>query len=151
MNGGESSNQVMDLAVMTGECRSHSPAFLEQIIKVYKTSFEQAAKRTTNDQGKCGKVKFTLIRDYNAFKLKKSEPCVKQASKAIEAVGLKPNPLIMDAGLDANNLNEKGLPTVTLGTGAHKFHQTAEYVNLKEYYTGCEVLVNIATLSAETA
>jgi tripeptide aminopeptidase len=149
VNGGEASNQVMNQCIMTGECRSHSPAFLEQIVKVYKTSFENAAKSVTNDKGKCGKVKFTTISDYNAFRLKKTEPCVKIAGKAVEAVGLKPNPLVMDAGLDANNFNEKGLPTVTLGTGSHKFHQLEEYVDIKEYLTACKVLLNIAQLAAQ--
>ncbi|MCK4564812.1 MAG: M20/M25/M40 family metallo-hydrolase [Verrucomicrobia bacterium] len=143
MNGGEASNQVMDHVVLSGECRSHSPAFLERIIKVHKTSFEQAAKSVVNDAGKCGKVKFSTVSDYRAFKLKKSEPCVKIASRAVEGVGLKPNPLVMDAGLDANNFNEKGLPTVTLGTGTHHFHTVDEYVDIKEYLTACNVLLNI--------
>lgn len=149
MQGGEASNQVMDKAILTGECRSHSPAFLEQIVKVYKSSFEWAAKSVTNDEGKCGSVKFTMASDYRAFRLKKTEPCVKIAGNAVEAAGLTPNPLIMDAGLDANNFNEKGLPTVTLGTGAHQFHQTDEYVDIKEYLTTCEVLLNIAQLAAK--
>lgn len=144
MHGGEADNQVMDRAVLTGECRSHSPAFLEQIVRIFKTVFEQAARTVTNDAGKCGKVKFTAVSDYRAFRLKNSEPCVQLASKAVEAVGLKPNPLVMDAGLDANNFNEKGLPTVTLGTGSHHFHTTDEYVDIKEYLTACEVLLNIA-------
>jgi len=147
ISGGEASNQVMDRAVLTGECRSHSPAFLKQIIKVYKTSFETATKSVTNDIGKYGKVKFTTVSDYNAFRLKKSEPCVRIASRAVEAVGRKPNPLVMDAGLDANNFNEKGLPTVTLGTGSHKFHQLEEYVDIKEYLTACEVLLSITRLA----
>ncbi|MDF7798925.1 M20/M25/M40 family metallo-hydrolase [Pontiellaceae bacterium B1224] len=146
VNGGEASNQVMDQCIMTGECRSHSPTFLKQIVKVYTDSFEKATKSVTNDAGKCGKVKFTTISDYNAFKLKKSEPCVKIASLAVEQAGKKPNPLVMDAGLDANNFNEKGLPTVTLGTGSHKFHQVEEYVDIKEYLLACEVLLNITQL-----
>lgn len=149
MSGGQASNQVMDQAVLTGECRSHNPAFLNQIIKTYKTSFEQAAKSTTNDKGICGKVKFTVINDYNAFRLKKSEACVKIASKAVEAVGKKPIPVVMDAGLDANNFNEKGLPTVTLGTGSHNFHQLAEYVDIKEYLCACDILLNIINLTSE--
>ncbi len=149
VNGGESNNQVMDVCIMTGECRSHSPAFLKQIVKVYKDSFERAEKSVTNDKGKCGKVKFTTISDYNAFRLKKTEACVKIASKAVESIGLKPNPLVMDAGLDANNFNEKGLPTVTLGTGSHKFHQVEEYVNIKEYLTACKVLLKITQLSCD--
>jgi len=146
VSGGEASNQVMDRCLMTGECRSHSPAFLKQIVKIYRDSFEKAAQSTTNDKGKCGQVKFTTISDYNAFKLKKSEPCVKIASKAVELAGKKPNPLVMDAGLDANNFNEKGLPTVTLGTGSHKFHQVEEYVDIREYLLACSVLLNITRL-----
>jgi len=145
IHGGEANNQVMDRATLTGECRSHSSAFLEQIVRTYKGAFEQAAKSVTNDAGKCGKVKFTVISDYRAFRLNKSEPCVKIASKAVEAVGLKPNPLVMDAGLDANNFNEKGLPTVTLGTGTHNFHTVDEYVDIKEYLAACDILLNIAT------
>jgi tripeptide aminopeptidase len=148
IHGGEANNQVMDKAFLTGECRSHSPAFLEQIIKVYKASFALAAKSVTNDKGKCGRVKFTSISDYRAFRLKKSEPCVRIAAKAVEAVGLTPNPLVMDAGLDANNFNEKGLPTVTLGTGSHKFHQLDEYVDIREYLTACSVLLHIAKLAS---
>ncbi len=149
MQGGEANNQVMDKAILTGECRSHSPAFLEQIINVYKSSFERAARSVTNDAGKCGKIKFTTISDYRAFRLNRTEPCVRIASKAVEAAGLKPNPLVMDAGLDANSFNEKGLPTVTLGTGSHNFHQVDEYVDIKEYLATCQVLLNIAQLAAQ--
>jgi len=149
IHGGEANNQVMDRAILTGECRSHSPVFLEQIVRIHKTAFEQAAKSVTNDAGKCGKVKFTVVSDYRAFRLKKSESCVKIASKAVDAIGLKPNPLVMDAGLDANNFNEKSLPTVTLGTGAHHFHTVEEYVDIKEYHTACAVLLNIARLAGK--
>lgn len=149
MHGGEANNQVMDKVVMTGECRSHNQAFLENIIKVYRASFELAAKSVTNDQGECGSIRFTTVSDYRAFRLKKTEPCVKLASKAVGALGLEPNPLIMDAGLDANNFNEKGLPTVTLGTGSHNFHQTDEYVDVQEYLTTCNVLLKIAELASQ--
>jgi len=151
VNGGEASNQVMDTCTMKGECRSHSHAFLKQIFKVYRDSFEKAAKGTTNHKGQSGKVKFTTISDYTAFRLKKTEPCVKIAKQAVAQAGLEPNPLLMDAGLDANNFNEKGLPTVTLGTGSHKFHQLEEYVDIKEYLAACGVLCNIVALAGGNA
>jgi tripeptide aminopeptidase len=151
MLGGEADNQVMDRAVLTGECRSHNPAFLEQIVRTYKAAFVQAAKSVANDTGKCGTVRFTTISDYRAFRLKKSEACVKIACKAVAAVGLKPNPLVMDAGLDANNFNEKGIPVVTLGAGAHNFHTVDEYADINEYLTACTVLLNVVTLAGESA
>jgi len=148
MHGGEANNQVMDNAVLTGECRSHSPAFLDQIVRVYRKSFEQAALSVTNDAGRTGSVEFSVISDYRAFRLKKTETCVRIAREAVESLGLAPNPLVMDAGLDANNFNEKGLPTVTLGTGSHRFHQVDEYVEIQEYLTACRVLLAITQLTA---
>ena len=146
--GGEASNQVMDQLTLSGECRSHSPSFLEQISRIYKQEFTRAARQIKNSDGKSGRVSFTTESDYHAFRLKKSEPCVQIASQAVASMGLQPNPLIMDAGLDANNFNQKGLPTVTLGTGAHNFRQLSEYVVIEEYYTTCRVLEKITALCA---
>lgn len=146
--GGQASNQVMDQAVFTGECRSHKAAFLAHIVEVYRAAFAKAVQETPNADGKLGSVVFTTVGDYQAFRLKKSAPCFRIAAKAVEALGMVPNPMVMDAGLDANNFNEKGLPTVTLGTGSHHFHQRDEYVEIPEYLTACEVLLNIARLAA---
>ena len=90
MLGGEADNQVMDRAVLTGECRSHSTAFLEQIVRVHKNAFEQAAHHVVNDRGKCGKVKFSTISDYRAFRLRTSEPCGKIAGTLTSRSTLPP-------------------------------------------------------------
>ena len=147
INGGEASNQVMDHLIISGECRSHNQSFLEQIIRMHQKEFNHAAKTTKNSEGKHGKVIFKNESDYRAFRLKKSEPCVQIACKAVKKIGLIPNPLVMDAGLDANNFNEKGLPTVTLGTGSHNFHQLSEYVEIDEYLQTCKVLEEIVSAS----
>lgn len=151
MHGGEANNQVMDRVILTGECRSHSPAFLEEIIMVYKTAFQTAAQKAQNDDGQCGSVQFSTLSDYRAFRLDPSEPCVQIAKEAVKATGRTPNPLVMDAGLDANNFNEKGLPTVTLGAGTHHFHQTDEYVEIDEYLAACQVLFHITQLAHPTS
>lgn len=144
MVGGEADNQVMDRLLLTGECRSHSPGFLDRIVRVYRTAFERAASQTCNDTGRSGSVRMSVKSSYRAFRLNRNEPCVRIATQAVIDAGLSPNPLIMDAGLDANNFNEKGLPTVTLGTGSHRFHTVDEYVDIREYLTACTVLLKIA-------
>lgn len=143
--GGEATNQVMDTLTLTGECRSHDPDFLEQIVQVYRETFDLEAQSVTNDAGVCGHVNFQTFSDYRAFRIDEQEPCVQRACAAVKSVGLEPNPLIMDAGLDANNFNEKGFPVVTLGAGAHHFHTIDEYVEISEYLTACQVLLHIAT------
>jgi tripeptide aminopeptidase len=141
--GGEASNQVMDQLIVEGECRSHNPTFLEKIIQVHRHCFKNAAETVKNTAQKSGQIQFETTDDYHAFRLAESEPCVQIVFQAMEKEGIKPNPTIMDAGLYANNLNEKGLPTVTLGTGTHHFHTTDEYVNIQEYLTTCRLLVRI--------
>ena len=74
----------------------------------------------------------------------KNEPAVKAAQAAVKALGLKPKLDVIDGGLDANYLNAKGIPTVTLGAGQHHPHTVDEYADIKEYYTGCELAVQIA-------
>jgi len=146
MRGGEASNQVMDQMVVSGECRSHDPAFVEEIVKTYQTCFLDAAKSVMNDEGECGAVEFITKSDYRAFRLSESEPCVQRAIKAVEAAGLKPFPMAIDAGLDANNFNEKGFPVVTLGTGSHRFHTIGEYILLNEYFKICDILLYVIQL-----
>ena len=145
IRGGEADNQVMDHILATGECRSHSPAFLEQILRVHQTEFARAAKSVVNQAGNSAKVEFSTYPDYHAFRLRQSEPCVRLAKQAVRDAGMEPRPMVMDAGLDANNLNQKGLPTVTLGTGTHHFHTIDEYVDIGQYLAACAVLLNIAT------
>ena len=147
IKGGEANNQVMDRAVLTGECRSHDPSFLEEILAVYKTSFNEAVEQVVCDAGECGAVHFATVNDYRAFLLEASEQCVQWACKAAERMGLTPVQIRMDAGLDASNFNEMGLPTVTLGTGTHKFHQLEEYIEIDEYTEACNMLLEIVQLA----
>jgi len=143
LHGGEASNQVMDHLRVFGECRSHSPAFLEKIITVCEQAFHAATRQVKDDRGECGRVVFTKQNDYCAFRLKKSEPCVKAAMRAVRAAGLEPELIAVNAGLDANNFNQKGFPCVTLGAGTHNFHSTEEYVELGEFDTCCRILREI--------
>jgi tripeptide aminopeptidase len=65
--------------------------------------------------------------------------------KVAKALGLKPKLTSVDGGLDANYMNQKGIPTITLGAGQHHPHTVNEYVDIKEYITGCELALALAT------
>ena len=149
LHGGEATNQVMDHLTATGECRSHDPDFLEEIVEVYQEAFDAAAREVTDNAGNCAKVKFHTESDYRAFSLNPQEACVQIACNALEEIGKTPHLVSMDAGLDANPFNEKGLPTVTLGTGTHRFHTVDEYVEIEEYMQTCALLLNIVRLATQ--
>jgi len=145
INGGEADNQVMDSLVVTGECRSHSPASLEKISKAWKTAFEKAARGLKNDAGESGFVKWSAQRSYPSFKLKKSEPVVKHFLKTAERAGQTRGLQVMSAGLDANILNEKGIPTITFGAGGINAHSLNEQVELPRFIAACKLAVTLAT------
>ncbi len=145
LNGGEADNQVMDSLTVTGECRSHSAASLEKISNAWKTAFEKASVGLKNDAGECGSVEFTAESDYRAFKLKKSEPVVKRFLKAAPQAGRPAEVQVINAGLDANILNEKGIPTITFDAGNHDAHSLKESVHLPRYLQACKLATVLAT------
>lgn len=144
LNGGEADNQVMDFLKVTGECRSHSPASLKKIASAWKTAFEKAAHELKNDQGECGAVEFITASDYRSFRLKKSEPVVKRFLRAAPQAGRNAAVEIINAGLDANILNEKGIPTLTFDAGNFHAHDLNEYVEIPRYIEGCRLATVLA-------
>jgi tripeptide aminopeptidase len=145
MGGGEVDNQVMDRLKVTGEWRSHNPASLKKISDVWKKAFEKAACELKNNQGECGAVEFSTASDYRSFRLKTGEPVVKRFLKAAPLAGRKAYTERISAGLDANILNEKGIPTITFDAGNHNAHDTNEYVDIPRYLEACELATLLAT------
>ncbi len=145
MAGGEASNQVTDHVFVSGESRSHDKAFLARITAAWRDAFEQAARSVTSSDGQCGRVDFRAETDYEAFEMPMDSPPVLLAAERVRAVlGVEAEYLVANGGLDANYLNAKGLPTVTLGAGQHNPHTVDEYVDVQEYLDGCRTIAAIA-------
>ncbi len=145
MAGGEASNQVTDHVFVSGESRSHDKAFLARITAAWRDAFEQAASSVTSSDGQCGRVDFRAETDYEAFEMSRDSPPVRLAAERVRAVlGVEAEYLVANGGLDANYLNAKGLPTVTLGAGQHNPHTVDEYVDVQEYLDGCRTIAAIA-------
>ncbi len=144
MHGGDADNQVMDRLTVSGECRSHRPAALNKISSVWKTAFEKAARDLKNAAGDCGTVEFKTAGDYRAFRLRKNDPVVKRFLRAAPEAGREAKTEVISAGLDANILNEKGIPTVTFDAGNHNAHDLNEYVDIPRYLQGCRLATALA-------
>ncbi len=146
MAGGEASNQVTDHLFVSGESRSHDRDFLAQITGAWRDAFEQAAASVRAADGSCGRVEFRAETDYVAFEMPRQSPPVRLAAAQVrDALGVEAEYLVANGGLDANYLNAKGVPTVTLGAGQHNPHTVDEYVDVQEYLDGCRLLTAIAT------
>jgi len=144
IEGGEVVNQVSDKVQVKGECRSHNPDFLQRILKEHQNAFARAAASVKNAGGTRGRVTFTADKDYDAFALDRRDPVVQYALRAAKRIGFKAACGAASGGLDANALNQKGIPTITFGAGQHAPHTVDEYVNIQEYLDGCRLAVALA-------
>ena len=149
IHGGTATNVVTDRVDLRVEARSHDPDFRERIVREIERAFTRAARQVRNDQGVPGRVEFDGRLDYEAFRLRTSEPCVETAAAALAAEGLEPDYAVANGGLDANWLTARGLPTVSLGCGQNAIHTTNEWLDLDELAKACRIARRLATAGGD--
>lgn len=143
---GQATNVVTDFVRITGESRSHDPAFASAITKAYSDAFAKAAAEVKNEEGRTAEVKFESRLDYYPFRLKEDDAVVRHAVRAIEQLGWTATTRIANGGLDANWMVRHGIPTITIGAGQNQIHTIEEFVELAEFVKGCRVALALATL-----
>lgn len=141
---GQATNVVTDFVRLTGESRSHDPAFATAITAAYLDAFTKAAADVKNEEGKIAEVKFDSRLDYYPFRMKEDESVVRHAFRAVEKLGWTATTRIANGGLDANWMVRHGIPTITFGAGQNHIHTTEEYVDLAEFIRGCQVALALA-------
>ena len=145
IDGGGATNVVTDQTTLKAEVRSHNCRFRAVILQAFVKAFEQAAQTVRNVSGQRGSVKIDSHIDYEAFKLRKTEPCVQLAESAVRAVGAEPVLSVVNGGLDANWLTNRGIPTATLGAGQQNPHMLNEHLDIDRFYQGCQIALRFAT------
>lgn len=143
---GDATNVVTDYAYIRGEARSPEASFATKIAEAFKAAFAKAQGEVKDDGGETAKVTFTHKPAYPPFELAKDSPVVARATKALGLLGIEPNYLFSNGGLDANWLDKHGVPTITIGAGQAEIHTIKEYVNLDEYEKGCRLGILMATM-----
>ena len=143
---GDATNVVTDYVYIRGEARSPEAAFATKIANGYREAFAKAQGEVKDHEGATAEVKFSQKPAYPPFELAKDAPVVKRAAKALNMLGMEPNYLFSNGGLDANWLDKHGVPTITIGAGQAEIHTIKEYVNLTEYEKGCRLGILMATL-----
>lgn len=143
---GDATNVVTDYVFIKGEARSPESAFATKIAEGYRDAFDKAKAAVVDHEGDTAEVKFSQVKSYPPFKLDENTPVVNRATKALKMLGLVPNNLFSNGGLDANWLDKHGIPTITIGSGQAEIHTIKEYVNLPEFEKGCRIGVLMATL-----
>ena len=149
IRGGEATNQVTDHVYIKGESRSFEIEFIDEITNIFRSSIELAIDRVRNSENEKGRYLFRIVRDYSPFVLDTECDVANFSFKTAEQSGLQPSFRRVHGGLDANALNEKGVPTITLGAGQHHAHTRDEYVDVGEYLRGCRLALALATAKGD--
>jgi tripeptide aminopeptidase len=147
-SAGDATNVVTDYVHIKGEARSPDLAFAHAITEGFREAFKKAQAEIKDADGGTAEVKFEASHAYPPFNLANDTPAVRHAIRAAESIGLKPNTVFSNGGLDANWLVKHGLPTVSFGAGQNEVHTVKEYVDLPEFAVGCRLAVALATLES---
>ena len=143
---GDATNVVTDYVHVKGEARSPDLAFAHAIAEGFREAFVKAQAEIKDADGGSAEVKFEASHAYPPFNLANDVPAVRHAIRAVESIGMKPNTVFSNGGLDANWLVKHGLPTVSFGAGQNEVHTVKEFVDLPEFANGCRLAVAVATL-----
>jgi tripeptide aminopeptidase len=143
---GDATNVVTDYVHIKGEARSSDLPFAHAISEGFREAFEKARSEIKDADGGTAEIKFVAAHAYPPFNLDANAPAVKHAIRAAESIGIKPNTVFSNGGLDANWLVKHGLPTVSFGAGQNEVHTVKEFVDLPEFAAGCRLAVALATL-----
>ena len=98
-----------------------------------------------------GTVTLTIKYSYRNMK-EKIEPCmhlVKNAKKAIEAVGLEAKISPIRGGTDGAQLSFKGLPCPNLGTGGSAYHGALEHISAEGMDKVTQIAIELVKIYAK--
>jgi tripeptide aminopeptidase len=137
IKGGKARNIVPDFVEVLGEARSRNEEKLRRQVEHMISCFEEVRKEG-------GDVIWKVEREYNAFRLTSDSLPVQLLLSAGKRAGLSLRLEDGGGGSDANVFNERGIPSLIMGAGAHKPHSPEETINLQELESSALLLYNIA-------
>jgi tripeptide aminopeptidase len=143
-DGAPITNQVPDTAFIAGEFRAQEGADE----KLMRRHVEDVLDSVKAQHGVQIQSSFDTIAGFN---LCDTEPVVRLAEIATQSAGMKPKVMGMMGGTNANCLNDKGLPSVVLGSGAFLQHTEQEYTTRNDLVRATQVLMSVIAAAASPA
>lgn len=143
INGGTKSNIIPDRVEIDGEIRCLD----DSEIPVYKAKLERNFTEAANKHG--GKFEIKWEQEYSGFMIHESANLVTWICEAMKNTGIEPELIKFIGGSDANNFNQKGIPTVNLGIGYKKNHSKDEYMSVDDLVGITKAAYEVIKLSGE--
>lgn len=128
VEGGDATNIVTDLVNLNAEIRTHSEEKMNEEIKHMEKCCKDAAEKFGV------KYSFKHEKSYPSFELSKDSYIYRLTKKAMEEVGINPNPMVIGGGSDGNIFAGKGYNSLIISLGMYRPHTLEEYLDLDDLY-----------------
>jgi len=140
IEGGDATNIVTDEVYFTAEIRAHDSARLkEELSYMEKCCLDAAAQYGVS-------CDFHSEESYPSFELDMNSPLFAMTVKAHEDAGVKPEPVVIGGGSDANILAKQGYRSAIISLGMYDVHTVNEYLNVEDCYKAAQVCSNLMKL-----
>jgi len=137
ISGGHATNVVAPEASCLFEMRSIDV----KKIKELERNVRETAKQVCASFGARLYIEKTV--QYHGFILKKNNPVVKYAEKAMRAVNIKPLYASSGGGSDTNIFNKSQINAVNLSSGMNNVHTTSEFIKIKDMIKGADLVLSL--------
>jgi tripeptide aminopeptidase len=151
VEGGAATNVVPNRCVVRGESRSLDDDRLNETTAAIRRCFQDAAARhTAMVDGKLHRawVEEKSERDYESMAVPDDAPIVQLLLRAAKAAGTPLQTASIGGGCDANVFNRRGIQSVNFGTGMRDIHTVNEWLDLRDFYTSADVVLECIKLTA---
>jgi tripeptide aminopeptidase len=122
IRGGSARNIVAGQCTISAEARSLDPAKALRQCQAMIDAITHAA-----DAEGC-EVETSTQHEYEAYRLRRAEPVVALAERALTACGYAPEALRTGGGADSHIFNQRGRPCLNLANGMRDIHTSSEAI-----------------------
>ena len=137
LKSGSAVNVIPELTELEGEVRSFNLKKAEDNFNYLVNIFKTEAEKTG------AKIEIDFFWDFLPYTIPEDAYVYKEITKALNKVGLKPEPKISLGGSDANSLNGRGIESVNLGIGAQNPHSNEEFIYIEDLVKSAEIALEL--------
>jgi len=137
INGGGQNNVVPDFVQVKGEIRGSELTQIQNLLN----QIENSANEICSNSG--GEFTFSNKTNFLPYRIDENENVYRLLTDVYRILKLTPNPIHYSGGSDANEFNQKGLPTINIGIGAQHPHSTEEFILVEDLIMSYRVVTTL--------
>lgn len=142
IRGGKAENVIPDHVAVVGELRGLDPVVMAAQEDHVRAACDAAAARFG------GRADVRFVTDLEGYALARESPIVAMVERAMREVGLAPIDVPTGGNSESNVFNARGVPSISLGTGAYNAHAHNEYTPVADLVAATRLLLALVAQGA---